>query len=207
MVGARGFEPPASWSRTRRSTRLSHAPTNCEPLYLNPQLPHSATFYRATRVTRVTRYNSQVPRFFTFDQASRILPAVELLIRDALFLKVEYQQATNAIDAFSRKIANMGGTRVNHAEILALRDKKSSSGRRLQQTMAKIEDTGCIVKDLDIGLLDFPTLLDGQQVHLCWRLGETKIEFWHGIHEGFQGRKLIDPAFLAKHSGGDSFEN
>ena len=151
MVGARGFEPPTSWSRTRRSTRLSHAPTNCEPLYLNPQLPHSATFYRATRVTRVTRYNSQVPRFFTFDQASRILPAVELLIRDALFLKVEYQQATNAIDAFSRKIANMGGTRVNHAEILALRDKKSSSGRRLQQTMAKIEDTGCIVKDLEAG--------------------------------------------------------
>ena len=142
-----------------------------------------------------------MPRYFTFEQASRILPEVEHLIRDALFLKAEYQQAEKSIEEHSRKIAMMGGTRVNPAAVLAMREKRGRSAQRLQESMAKIQEMGCLVKDLDIGLLDFPTLLNGQEVYLCWRLGETKIEFWHGIQEGFQGRRPIDKEFLSQHRG------
>ena len=61
--------------------------------------------------------------------------------------------------------------------------------------MEQIEESGCVVKDLDIGLIDFPAMLGEQQVFLCWKLGEPRIEYWHGVHEGFAGRKPIDDEF------------
>jgi hypothetical protein len=59
-----------------------------------------------------------------------------------------------------------------------------------------------VVKDLDTGLLDFPTLYQGREVYLCWRLGESQINYWHGVDEGFAGRKAIDDDFLANHGDG-----
>ena len=64
-----------------------------------------------------------------------------------------------------------------------------------------IQENGVVVKDLDIGLIDFPTLFRGEEVYLCWKLGETGIRFWHGLDEGFRGRKPIDEEFLANHRG------
>ena len=58
--------------------------------------------------------------------------------------------------------------------------------------MAEIDAIGVQVKDLDIGLLDFPCEVDGNTVLLCWKLGESGITHWHGTDEGFAGRKLID---------------
>ena len=63
------------------------------------------------------------------------------------------------------------------------------------------EITAALVKDLDIGLLDFMARYQGKDVCLCWKLGETGIHFWHGAEEGFRGRKEIDDAFRAHHSG------
>ena len=63
----------------------------------------------------------------------------------------------------------------------------------------KIADAGALVKDLDIGLLDFMTRYKAQDVCLCWRLGESGIHFWHGETEGFGGRKPIDYEFLQNH--------
>ena len=60
---------------------------------------------------------------------------------------------------------------------------------------------GCVVKDLDIGLIDFPTEFRGEEVYLCWKLGEPRIEFWHGVEEGFRGRKAIDQDFRDHHRG------
>ena len=68
--------------------------------------------------------------------------------------------------------------------------------------MEKLQDLGCLVKDLDIGLVDFPTLFRGQEVYLCWKVGEPSIEFWHGMNEGFGGRKAIDRDFC-DHLEGD----
>jgi hypothetical protein len=59
------------------------------------------------------------------------------------------------------------------------------------------------VKDLDTGLVDFPTLFRGQEVYLCWKLGEASIEFWHSVDEGFRGRKAIDRDFR-DHLAGDA---
>ncbi|MGB8267962.1 MAG: DUF2203 domain-containing protein [Candidatus Velthaea sp.] len=56
----------------------------------------------------------------------------------------------------------------------------------------RIEAHGCVVKDLDLGLLDFPALREGHQINLCWKAGETKLAYWHGTDEGFADRKPLD---------------
>jgi hypothetical protein len=56
----------------------------------------------------------------------------------------------------------------------------------------RLEEFGVVVKDLDAGLLDFPSEREGRSVLLCWRVGEDAIEFWHGLEDGFAGRKPID---------------
>jgi hypothetical protein len=58
--------------------------------------------------------------------------------------------------------------------------------------VATLEELGVSVKDLDLGLLDFPALRDGVEVELCWRPGEDAVEHWHGVGEGYRGRKPID---------------
>lgn len=58
--------------------------------------------------------------------------------------------------------------------------------------LERLEELGVAVKDLDIGLLDFPSVRDGVRVLLCWHVGEESVDFWHGLEEGYAGRKPID---------------
>jgi hypothetical protein len=71
----------------------------------------------------------------------------------------------------------------------------------LKQAVDRVHEFGCLLKNLDIGLIDFPTLFQGEEVYLCWKLGEAGIGFWHGVNEGFRGRKPIDSGFLEHHRG------
>ena len=142
-----------------------------------------------------------MPRYFTLAEAERILPKVEERIREALFIKSEHQQADEEIRATTKRIFLSGGASVDRNHIAGLKTTRDSSATRLQEVCERIQELGCLVKDLDIGLLDFPTLYQGREVYLCWRLGEDRIEFWHDIEDGFRGRQPIDDEFLASHSG------
>ena len=142
-----------------------------------------------------------MPRFFTRDQAERLLPEVEGSVREALFVKAEFQEADESLRECTRAIMMSGGMNVDRERVLQTRQHRDSSASRLQEALERIHDYGCQVKDLDIGLLDFPSLYHGEEVCLCWRLGEHRIEFWHGVDEGFRGRKPIDQEFLANHTG------
>ena len=142
-----------------------------------------------------------MPRFFTLQQAERLLPEVESAIRDAISLKSDYQEAEAEWQDFSRRITMLGGVLVDHSRLQEQKNRRESLALRLQETLEKIHEYGCVVKDLDIGLIDFPTQFHGQEVYLCWKLGESGIQFWHGVHEGFRGRKPIDQDFLQHHSG------
>jgi hypothetical protein len=73
--------------------------------------------------------------------------------------------------------------------------------RSLENSLQAIAELGVQVKDLDTGLVDFPTLYRGGEALLCWRLGEAGIGYWHGVEDGFQGRKRIDAEFLDRHRG------
>jgi len=142
-----------------------------------------------------------VPRFFTLEQAEQLLPQVESALRDAISYKGEYEQAETECQEFQRRVMMSGGMLVDHDQLLGRKNRRDAAALRLREALEKIQECGCLVKDLDMGLVDFPTLLNGEEVYLCWKLGEPGIQFWHGIHEGFRGRKAIDREFIEQHQG------
>jgi len=148
-----------------------------------------------------------VPKYFTLSESERLLPEVERALRDALLHKAEYQEAAQALDAITQRVRFSGGTRVNREEHLALRAKRETSAAALKDAIERIEQVGALVKDLDIGLIDFLTLYQDREVCLCWKLGEDRIRFWHGLEEGFRGRKPIDEEFLKSHHAGEGSDS
>jgi hypothetical protein len=81
---------------------------------------------------------------------------------------------------------------VQAAKRRAEREKATQEAR---DTLAEIDEIGVQVKDLAQGLLDFPCVMEGQTVLLCWKLGEKEIGFWHTEEDGFAGRKPLDARF------------
>jgi hypothetical protein len=140
-------------------------------------------------------------RRFTLAEAQSLIPQVDALLREAVTLKSEYQEAEQAVQAILQRIAAMGGMMVNREHVIDTKNRRDTAGSKLQAAIEGVQEFGVVVKDLDMGLIDFPTLLRGVEVYLCWKLGETSIAFWHGVDEGFRGRKAIDQDFLDHHRG------
>ncbi|MEO8594032.1 MAG: DUF2203 domain-containing protein [Candidatus Solibacter sp.] len=138
---------------------------------------------------------------FTLAEAQGMIPEVDRLLRDALVAKVDYQDAERVIQEFTEHVMMMGGVVVDRERVIASRTRREEAAARLRSGLEAVQETGCLLKDLDIGLVDFPTLLRGVEVYLCWKLGESGIGFWHGVEEGFRGRKPIDQDFLDNHQG------
>ena len=142
-----------------------------------------------------------MPRYFTLREARAALPAVSRDVREAVQARSRYQQADEALQALGQRILMRGGIMVDTVAAEAWKTQKDSGAQTLKSTLERIEDLGILIKDLDVGLIDFPTLYRGQEVYLCWRMDEADIDFWHGTQEGFAGRKLIDSEFLSHHTG------
>ena len=130
-----------------------------------------------------------MPRYFTLTESERLLPEVERCLRDALFHKSEYQKADDELDGSVQHIRMSGGARVDRGAYLAARARRDTSAAALKDALEHIEHIGALVKDLDIGLIDFLCLYHGREVCLCWKLGEDRIRFWHGTEEGFAGAR------------------
>ena len=144
-----------------------------------------------------------MPRRFTLAEAQRQIPRVEQLLRNAIELKAAYEEAEKEIQAFQERVMMMGGMAVDRDRTLEARTRRDSAAAELRNAIEQVQEAGCLIKDLDVGLIDFPTLYRGVEVYLCWKLGEGGIDYWHGVDEGFRGRKKIDQDFLDNHKGGD----
>lgn len=142
-----------------------------------------------------------MPKRFTLAEAQSLIPAVDRLLRDAIAMKSEYQEAERALHAFQERIMLMGGLVLNLDRATEARSRRETSAACLRNAIEQVQEFGCVVKDLDTGLIDFPTTFRGTEVYLCWKLGETAIAFWHGVDEGFRGRKAIDQDFRDHHHG------
>jgi hypothetical protein len=142
-----------------------------------------------------------VPRFFKLLEAEGLLPEVERLLLSLKEQKEAYEQADAELTRISHRIALAGGMVPPRDKILQHRAHKESAARALKVTVEKVQELGCQVKDLEMGLVDFPTLYRGQKVYLCWKLGESGIGFWHHVEDGYRGRRPIDKDFLAHHRG------
>ena len=141
---------------------------------------------------------------FTLREAERLLPVVEKELRQAIERKDAYENAQRRLAMELRDLSMLGGVIPDTAKINALKTQAENSLAELKLAISSIHDRGCLIKDLDMGLIDFMTRYQGREVCLCWKLGEEGIHFWHGAQEGFRGRKPIDDDFMANHSGDDA---
>jgi hypothetical protein len=141
-------------------------------------------------------------RRFTLAEAQDLIPRVDRLLRQAIEMKASYDEAEKQIQAFQERVMMMGGVAVDRERAVEARTRRDGAAAQLRSSIEQVQEVGCLIKDLDIGLIDFPTTYRGNEVYLCWKLGEGGIEYWHGVDEGFRGRKKIDRDFLENHQGG-----
>ena len=141
-------------------------------------------------------------RTFTLAEAQVLLPVLETLLKKAIEGKKLIEQVDEDFQQVANRIFLSGGCEVDVAGLARRKAEKDLATQRVKDALAEIDATGVQVKDLDIGLLDFPCQVEDQVILLCWKLGEKSIEHWHGLEEGFRGRKPIDER-ISKSKPGD----
>lgn len=122
-------------------------------------------------------------KVFTVQEARRLLPTVKKLMGRVVAISNQLDEYQNSVQKLADSAADNTGSPQGTAylENLIL----------LQNYLTQIQETGCLVKSLQEGLVDFPYLKDGREVYLCWKYGEDDIQFWHEVDAGFAGRTPI----------------
>ena len=131
-------------------------------------------------------------RTFTLDDAQNLLPILESLLKQAISGKRLIEEVDNEFQETAHRVFLNGGTRLAVVYLASRKAEREKTIRRVKDALAEIDAIGVQVKDIDIGLLDFPCKVEGEIVLLCWKLGEAGITHWHSTSEGFAGRKPID---------------
>jgi hypothetical protein len=129
---------------------------------------------------------------FTFAEAQSLLPVLEALLRSAMDAKKTIEAVEAEGQELNHRIFLAGGLSVDLIEIARRKLESERATQRAKDAVAEIAAAGVQVKDLDIGLLDFPCRVDDHIILLCWKMGESGITHWHSTEEGFAGRKPID---------------
>ena len=131
-------------------------------------------------------------RTFTLDEAQSLLPVLESLLRTAISAKKVVDEADAEQQALQHRVFLNGGMFLDIVPLARRKAERAKAEQRAKDALAEIDSIGVQVKDLNIGLLDFPCEVERQIILLCWKLGEKAITHWHGVQEGFAGRKPID---------------
>jgi hypothetical protein len=136
------------------------------------------------------------PRFFTVEEANTLVPT----------LQIEFGRIAHVRSQLGPFIEALGGA--DEAVLVLEQGAEPPPGREADaetlRTLAgeitaaveRLNGLGCLVKDVEMGLVDFYTVMDGEPALLCWQFGEPAIAHWHGVDEGFAGRKAIEGAEL-----------
>jgi len=126
---------------------------------------------------------SDAPCYFTRERAQATLDIVRPLVSEILEIRQSILKRQPEVWPVLAKAAGNGGSKVA-SEI-------AQEFSRLDQAVRAILMTGALLKDVNIGLVDFPALLDGREIYLCWKYGEEKVGYWHEIDGGFSGRRPL----------------
>ena len=129
-------------------------------------------------------------RVFTLEEANALLEQIRPLTQELVDRRRALAEARSARRRIAAQVAGNGGG-IDPRTAAELDERVAEELKGLARCVNAIHGLGAIVKDPDEGLVDFPALRGDQHVYLCWRLGEDRIEFWHGVDEGFAGRKPL----------------
>jgi len=131
-----------------------------------------------------------LPKLFTLSEANDLLPTLQPLMRRLMAKRRELREYEQAVEGFRAKASRDGGI-LPGADYAHVRQESTRLLLEIRQGVQEIEALGCLVKDLDLGLVNFLARRGREQVFLSWRLGEPEIRFWHGLREGFASRKPV----------------
>lgn len=129
---------------------------------------------------------------FTVDHANRTLPLVRRIVEDIVREHARWQQAVVELDLRASGVrSDLPDPRATalEREVLAI-------AREIEQFESELASLGIQLKDRRIGLIDFPSELDGRRVLLCWRLGEPSVQFWHDEDAGYAGRQPLSSTLV-----------
>lgn len=130
-------------------------------------------------------------RIFTAREANEALALVRPLAEQLVDLRRTWR-ATHARRTELGALVQGNGGGLGTSDFAELEAELDALGSEIERCLAQLDEAGVQVKDLDEGLVDFPAVHEGREILLCWRVGEERVAFWHGIEEGFAGRKPID---------------
>ncbi len=130
-------------------------------------------------------------RYFSPADVEKLIPALTRIMQDVMTAHAEATRARERLQAEKQRLALAGGGVLDRAAWRADTEIVEQLTRRVRGGLDKIVRLGGVPKDLGLGLVDFPHLRDGEEVHLCWKHGETEIRHWHGLDEGYAARKPL----------------
>ncbi len=131
-------------------------------------------------------------RLFNRTEAEQLISVIEPLLLDAASKKKQVEEVDKEFSQVQNRIMVYGGIVPPYGHLAGRRQERDKLVAAIREVVERIEETGCVVKDLDVGLIDFPTVIDDETVYLCWKLGEKRIFYWHRMDEGFAGRKPLE---------------
>ncbi len=129
-------------------------------------------------------------RLFTVAEANRLIPWLTEVLTRLQQIKRQLDQQ-EAVLAHLYQRARRNGTPLPPDHLRRARQQVETLLAALQQGLAQIQEQGCELKDLDLGLVDFPSEREGRLVYLCWQLGEPRVAYWHELDAGFRGRQPL----------------
>jgi hypothetical protein len=130
------------------------------------------------------------PRYFTPSEANELLAEVRPLAESLVEHRGRMRTAAERRARLTARIAGNGGD-LDPQEPAELDEQFERESQAVARAADGLQRLGVLVKDLDRGLVDFPALHEGQEVLLCWQVGEDEVAHWHGVDEGFAGRKPL----------------
>ena len=129
------------------------------------------------------------PQQFSVDEAESLLPRLTILVQQTQERKREHDRLRDKVLELEGKMRSDG-----HLAEAGLRQARQETAEAAAQVSALIEEVqalGCELKDINEGLVDFRTTMDGREVYLCWKIGEPGIAWWHELEAGFRGRQPL----------------
>ena len=119
-------------------------------------------------------------RYFTVEEANEMLPLIKPIVGDLLDRRARVVHQRQALGTLLDDLrVDIGGTAVSELTV---------AFEEIERLTAEIQSHGCVIKSINVGLIDFWSKMDGDDIFLCWRYGEDRVEHYHPIHEGFNGR-------------------
>ncbi len=124
-----------------------------------------------------------------------LLPVLGALLKRAQESALRAAELDSEMQHLSQRIFLSGGMHVDVVAAARRRGERDKTTQAAKTTLTEIDEIGVTVQDLGEGLLDFPCVVDGETVLLCWKLGEPAITHWHEAEAGVEERKLLDARF------------